>query len=190
MKGINMNRDTAAKIGVFLGLVGLCALIRLVPHPPNFTPVAAAALFAGFFFERRAVALAVPLLAVLVSDSLLGTYSTSVMVAVYFAHSLPVLMGTRLSHRFSALKIGGSAVLASLVFFVLTNLAVWHSGVLYERTAAGLLGCFSAALPFWQHTLTGNLLWSAVIFGGYAASTRIADHLTERKLVRQAIENN
>lgn len=182
-----MNRETIAKLGAFLALVGLCVVTRLLPHPPNFTPVASAALFAGFYFNRRLAALAVPVLAVLVSDAVIGGYSFTVMLAVYAAHLLPVLLGTRLASRLTTMRVAGSAVLASLAFFIATNLAVWNSGVLYERTAAGLLDCFTVALPFYQHTLLGNLFWSAIIFGSYAVAGYLANRAHERRMVRQPV---
>lgn len=180
--GLGMHGETAAKTGTFLALVGLCAAMRLVPHPPNFTPVASAALFAGYFFNRRLVACAVPLLAVLVSDAVLGGYSRSVMIAVYAAHAFPVLLGMSFANRMTPLRIGGSAVVAAVVFYLGTNLAVWSNGILFERTAAGLLACYTAALPFFQHTLLGNLFWSAAIFGTYAVANRLVTLLQERKL--------
>jgi hypothetical protein len=180
--GLNMRGETAAKTGVFLALVGLCAVVRLIPHPPNFTPVASAALFAGFFFNRRLVACAVPLLAVLASDAVLGGYSRSVMLAVYAGHAFPVLLGMYFANRMTPLRIGGSAVVAAVVFFLGTNLAVWYNGILFERTAAGLVACYTAALPFFQHTLLGNLFWSATIFGAYGAANWLVSYLQERKL--------
>ncbi len=182
-----MNRETAAKAGTFLALIGLCAVVRLIPHPPNFTPVAAAALFAGFFFKRSWTAFALPILAVLVSDVILGSYSWTVMTVVYAAHLFPVLLGMRLSKKLSALRVAGYASGAAVLFFLGTNLAVWYSGVLYERTAAGLVACYTAGLPFFQHTLLGNLFWSGIIFGAYAFATWTGDIYENRKLVPQPV---
>ncbi len=180
--GLPLKRETVANAGTFLALVGLCAVVRLVPHPPNFTPVASAALFAGFFFDRRLVACAVPLLAVLVSDAVLGGYSRSVMIAVYAAHVFPVLLGLCFANCMTPLRVGGSAVLSAVVFYLATNLAVWCNGILFERTAEGLVACYTAALPFFQHTLLGNFFWSAAIFGTYAAANRIVGWLELRRL--------
>jgi hypothetical protein len=186
---VQMNRDTVIKVGVFSGLVALCAAARLLPHPPNFTPIAATALFAGFFFPRRPVALMLPLFAVLVSDSLLGTYSWPVMFTVFACHLLPVLLGTKFKKRLSVLRVGGCAALSSLIFFLGTNFSVWYFGPLYEKTASGLLACYTAALPFFRNSLAGNMVWTAVLFGIYVAATQWASQIHERRMVPERVKN-
>ncbi len=137
----------------------LAALSRLIPHPPNFTPLIAMALFAGASLTDRRLALIVPLAAMLLSDLLLGFHGT--MVFVYAAIALVVLGGRWLGKRRGLGLLTGAAVGGSLLFFVVSNLGVWLGGGLYPLSGAGLLACFIAALPFLHTTLL-----STVLYGG------------------------
>jgi len=142
---------------------------RLLPHLPNFTPLAAVALFAGFWFASRGVAMLVPLGAMVLSDLVLGSYDPAVMATVYAALVVPVAMRGILKARLTPLRVGGTAVISSIVFYLATNLAHWLWMGGYPLTPAGLGACYAAALPFFKYQLAGDLLWSAGLFGAYAA---------------------
>jgi len=156
----------------------LCAaLFRLVPHPPNFTPIAAMALFSGAYLPRRALAFAAPLAALLLSDLVLGFHAG--MVFVYGSVALTVVIGWWVSRRRSALRIAGAAVAASVLFYVVTNFGTWLLTDMYPKTLAGLAGCYVAAIPFFQNTLAGDLFFAAVLFGGFALAERAIPQLRE-----------
>ncbi len=138
----------------------LAALSRLIPHPANFSPVIAMALFAGASLADRRLALIVPLAAMLLSDLLLGLHGT--MVFVYGGIVLVVLGGRWLGERRGAWLLTGAAVGGSLVFFIVSNAGVWLSGGLYPLSGAGLLACFIAALPFLHTTLLSTLLYGGL----------------------------
>ena len=144
------------------GLVALIAASRLLPHPPNFTPVLAAALFCGGLLPPGG-ALLVPLGAMFASDLVLGLHAG--MAGVYLAIALCVLLGRFLPPQKGLIPALSGGLVASLLFFVVTNLTVWLSGDLYPPTAAGLLACYVAALPFFHHTLLSTLLCAAIFFG-------------------------
>ena len=150
------------------GLVAFCAIARLLPHPPNYTPVAAAALFAGAVIPGRWAALCVPLFGLALSDLFIGGYDYRAMVCVYAALAFPVFLRTWLQGRWPAARVLGCAALSSLSFFLVSNFAVWAFGSMFARTAAGLIECYAVALPFFQFTLMGDLCWSGMLFGGYA----------------------
>lgn len=175
-------RDWAITAGVLVGLVLLAAVGRLVPHPPNFAPVAACALFAGFFFRDVRLALAAPLLAAMVTDQFaLGTYPWRVMVVVYAALLFPVALrwfvrrAPGALRRWGALRVGGAAVASSLVFFLATNAAHWAFMGMYGEGLSGLAASYAAGLPFLKYTLAGDLFYSGVLFGAYAVAQRLAD---------------
>lgn len=149
---------------LIVGLIAVACAARLLPHPPNFSPVAAVALFAGAAVGSRLWALAVPLLALGVTDFILGLHAT--LPAVYLAVALCVLLGPWL-RKGGVLRIGAGAVGGSALFFVITNLAVWAFGGLYPLSAAGLTECFILALPFFHNTLAATLLYSAALFGAF-----------------------
>jgi hypothetical protein len=149
-----------------LFLVVLCVGMRLLPHVSNFSPVAATALFAGMMLSRRWLAIAVPLAAMLLSDVFLEGYGWRMMAVVYAALVLPAVIGMLArGQRVWPVAIGG-ALASSLIFYAMTNFAVWALTGLYSTDAKGLLECYVAALPFLKHTVAGDLFWSVALFGG------------------------
>ena len=152
-------------------LIVLAAASRLLPHPPNFAPVAAIGLFAGAMTGRKAGWL-VPFAALLASDAFLGFYHPVSMLWNYLAFAACLLLGSRLLSGGRSFGRTAGAVLASAVtFFVVSNFGMWASGY-YPRTFAGLVECYVAALPFFRNTLASDALYSAALFGGYALLTR------------------
>jgi len=159
-----------ARFAAILTAIFLAAALRLVPHYPNFTPIGAMALFGGAYFGRRAVAFAAPLLAMLLSDAVLGFHSG--MPYVYGSVALIVLIGWAIAGRIAALRVGGAAVLSSVLFFAVTNFGTWLDSGMYPQTLAGLSACYVAAIPFFQNTIAGDLFYSALLFGGFALLER------------------
>lgn len=176
---MDKRRDWVGVI-VWLGLVIGGASTRLVfADLPNFAPVAALALFAGYFFSRRAVAAIVPVAVLGLSDFMLGGYDLRVMAVVYASLTLPAVLGAWLrpllrmdsfrSATGGAAGLIGSSLAGSVFFFLSTNLAVWGWFDSYAHTWAGLVHCYVRALPFFRFTLMGDLLFAVLLFGGYAA---------------------
>ncbi len=163
-------------IAVVALIVGAVAS-RLVPHPWNLTSVAAVALFSGAYLDDRRLAFAVPLAALLISDTVLGFYKG--MAVVYLGFALIVGLGVLLRRHRSAPVIAGATLAGSLLFFGLSNLGVWAFGGLYPHSLAGLGSCFVAALPFYRGTLEGDVLYSAILFGGFALLERKVTVLRE-----------
>ena len=153
-----------------ISIVLAAAASRLVPHPWNLTSIAAVALFGGAYFDDRRLAFAAPLGALLLADLVLGFYRG--MPVVYGSFALIVGIGLWLRPRRQPALIAAAAVTSSLLFFVLTNLGVWAFGHMYPKTAAGLIACYTAALPFFRNTLEGDLLYTLVLFGGFALLER------------------
>ncbi|HVU32282.1 MAG TPA: DUF6580 family putative transport protein [Opitutaceae bacterium] len=142
------------------------AALRLVPHAPNVTPIAALALFGGAQLKDRRLAFGLPLAAMMLSDLVLGFHSA--MWAVYGCFALTVSLGLALRSRRGPGAIVAAALASSVVFFVVTNFAVWAMGGMYAPTTAGLVECYAAAVPFFHNEVLGDLLYTAVLFGGFA----------------------
>lgn len=159
-----------ARILVIICAILSAAAMRLVPHPPNFSPIDAMALFSGAYLGRRALAFAAPLGALLLSDAILGFYSG--MWVQYVGVVLIVVIGQLALGRVTPLRVGAAAVLSAILFFAITNFGVWALGSMYPHDATGLVACYVAALPFFQNTLAGDLFYSAVLFGGFALLER------------------
>lgn len=157
------------------GLVLVAAVGRLLPHPPNATPVAGAALLAGAMMSRRGWALAVPLLALLISDAVIGFYSWGVMLTVYAALLVPVLLGRwvpRGAGRYP--MVAGLSLAGAVTFFIVSNLGVFLFAVHYAKTPAGLVACFAAAVPFFKYTMMGDVLWALSLFAVVDSVTYLA----------------
>ena len=142
----------------------MIVIARLIPHPPNFTPVLAVALSCGALYARPVHALTIPLLGMLAGDLLLGLHAG--MWSVYLSLALCAGLGRwmmRPYHLYTAVKAGLSG---SVLFFALTNFGVWLQDGLYPMTIAGLLACYIAAIPFFHHTLLSTLLFSVLLASG------------------------
>ena len=162
---------------VIAALIVVAALSRLLPHPPNLSPVEAIALFGGAHFASRGWAAAVPMLAMLLADIALGvlhggdyaTYLGGVSFwSVYACIALSVALGMTLRGKVTGARVLGYSLLGSLVFFAVTNFGAWLSDPLYPKTAAGLAASYVAGIPFLRWTVLGTLAYGAALFGGFA----------------------
>jgi hypothetical protein len=151
---------------LWIGMVILGACARLAPHPWNFTPLIALALFSGVQARRAATGVLVTLLALALSDAVMGFYQG--FWYVYGAALVPVFLGRLIGSRAGAKSIGLAALASSLSFFVITNFMVWAGGHMYPHSASGLTACFVAAIPFYQNQLLGDAFYTVALFGGYA----------------------
>jgi len=150
---------------VVTSMVLFAAALRLVPHYPNFTPIAGMALFGGAYFSNKKLAFIVPLAAMFISDLILGFHST--MWAVYLSFVIVVFIGFSLRKSKKVSNIFFAVLSSSILFFVITNFAVWMSGIMYPMTAAGLGESFVAAIPFFSYSVIGNLFYAGVFFGAF-----------------------
>ena len=145
-----------------LGLIVLLAFARLLPHPPNFTPILGMAVFSGAIINQRLLAYLTPLAAMLLSDLYLGFHAS--MPIIYFTLAICVLIGTFISKRVSILNSFLSINLGVLVFFLITNFAVWYGSGMYEFNISGLMTCYFMAIPFVQNTLISGLIYGMGAF--------------------------
>ncbi len=146
-----------------VALVVFAAIWRVLEIQGNFSPVAAMALFSGAAFKDRRWAYGLPLIAMALSDLYLGLHA--LLPLVYGCMALTTWLGSKLGARPRWLPIFGAGLASSLIFFVLTNFAVWLGGSMYPMTPQGLAQCFALALPFFQMTVLSTALFSAVMFG-------------------------
>jgi len=151
-----------------LVIVGVA--LRVMPHPWNFAPIGAIALFGGAKFERRSFAIGVPLLTMLIGDAFIGFHS--LMPVIYATYALIAVIGMLLRDRQTIPAVGGGVLLSSTIFYLTTNFAVWAMGTTYAKTAAGLAACYIAAIPFFGNTLASDALYSAIFFGIFAIAER------------------
>ena len=146
-------------------LIVFAALTRLMPHPPNFTPIIAMGLFGGAYLKDTRWVILLPVVAMLIADFFLGFHGT--MIWVYCSLIIISSMGLLLKNRITLIN-GAIAILGgSLLFFLVTNFGVWASSIFYPKTFIGLISCYAAGLPFFGNTLAGSVFYSSLMFFGY-----------------------
>jgi hypothetical protein len=179
------NKLTYRDAFLFCLLVTCGVLLRLwLRDYPNVSPVAALALLSGCLFSKRSIAIAVPLSIMVLSDLKFGGYAFFIMLSVYTCLMLPALAGPWLKSQLqtsgnvvkSGLTIGASGLLCSLAFFVVTNFTVWWCGSMYPNSMSGLMLCYSQAIPFFRHTLMGDLVFTFAFLGSYAVALHWMSH--------------
>ena len=163
-----------SRLVALLGAILVAAILRLVPHPPNFTPIGAMALFSGAYLGKRSLAFVAPLGAMLLSDAVLGFYSGFWMT--YLGVALIVLVGWLALSRVSVLRVGAAAIASSVLFFLVSNFGTWALSGMYPHSLSGLSACYAAAIPFFQNTVAGDLFYATLLFGSF----RIAELLVPR----------
>jgi hypothetical protein len=162
------------KTGIAAVLVLLAAALRILPHPWNFTPIGAMALFSGSVFKERWLRFTFPLVALFAGDAVVGFHK--LMLVVYLSFFVSVAIGTWIGEERKSLHIAGGTLLGATQFFLVTNFAVWSVFTTYPKSALGLLSCYAAGIPFFWSTLAGDTLYVVLLFGGYALAERFLGH--------------
>lgn len=179
MNGENSRHVLLYRLLLAVAIIVIAAALRIAPHPWNFTPVGAMALFSGAILKDRRLAFAFPLLALFAGDLFIGFYKLSVMFFVYASFLLSVLIGRWLQNHRSVGRISAATLLGSMQFFLVTNFAMWALGSSYPRMFAGLIACYGAGIPFFWNTLAGDFFYVAVFFGAFALAERFIPVLSE-----------
>ncbi|MBI4063611.1 MAG: hypothetical protein HY401_04845 [Elusimicrobia bacterium] len=144
----------------YFGLILLGIWSRLMPHPPNFTALAAVAFFAADKIPNKKIAFAIPLITLALSDAVLGWHST--LPFVYLGFILTGVLGLRFGASNAHRALGLAA--SSVSFFLISNFGVWLTSGLYPRHLAGLAACYTAAIPFFRNEFLGTLLYGGAFY--------------------------
>ena len=191
------NKATMLRSILIFAMIVLAAALRLAPHPWNFTPVGAIALFSGAMVRDRRLAFLFPVLVMLATDAVSGFNILSPVV--YASFLLSVLIGrTVVGGRFSASlrakresepdadsrpqkyllpRFAGATFLGAFQFFLVTNLGDWAILNTYPRTGAGLAACYIAGVPWFWNTLAGDAVYATLLFGGFFLAERLVPRL-------------
>jgi len=167
----------SGKIMFVLGAIVFVALSRLLPHIPNFTPIAAMALFGGAFLSNKKSAYLFTFAALLISDLLVNTFlyhdtnfasyfAQPYVWAIYFSFVITVFMGISIKQNISVKNVGLLSIGSSLLFWLITNFACWPNNPLYTQDFAGLINCYIAAIPFLGNVV-GDLFYNTLLFGTF-----------------------
>ena len=147
---------------------------RLIPHPPNFTPLLAIALYSGVCFKNKFLFI-IPLLSMVISDFFLGYHN--VIFWVYLSLLIIFYMGYLLFKKYTFRNLILLSFVSSIMFFILSNLGVWIIG--YPKSFEGFVACYVAAIPFFHNTLISTILFSSIFHFSYKYSTVIFDSKKE-----------
>jgi hypothetical protein len=177
---LSQNESLLYRLLLALGILALAAALRIAPHPWNFTPVGAMALFSGAVIKDRRLALAVPLVALFAGDIFIGFHK--LIPIVYASFLLSVAIGFWLRDRRTVARISAATLAGAIQFFLITNFAFWQLGAFYPHTRAGLVACFVAGGPFFWNTLAGDAVYAVLFFGTFALAERLFPVLREPAL--------
>ncbi len=162
--------------------VRILSYYRILPLPVNFAPITAIALFGGIYLGRKYVIL-IPLAAMAISDYFIGFYQLGVLLAVWGSFVAVGLIGFYIRKRKNVANVIYATLGSSILFFVVTNFAVWAAAQWYPKTLAGLTQCYFMAIPFFRNTLLGDIFFVAVFFGTY----ELVKYLVKRPVVQKEI---
>lgn len=154
--------DRIQKIVLLIIIFGV--VCRLIPHPPNFSPVTAIALFGGLNFSDKRIAFSIPLIILFLSDLILGI--SIINLFVYTGFSIIVFLGTKIK----SIKFG-NIILSSFIFFLISNFGVWIIG--YPKNIEGLILCYTMAIPFFGYSIAGDLFFGYLFKFSYGKITSI-----------------
>jgi len=154
-----------------LALILLAAAVRIAPHPWNFTPIGAMALFSGAVLRDRRLAFFFPLLGLFLGDIFIGFHK--LIPIVYASFLVNVAIGLWLRDRRTIARITLATLLGAIQFFIVTNFAVWQFLKGFPHTASGLAACYIAGIPFFWNTLAGDAFYATLLFGGFALAERL-----------------
>lgn len=167
--------------GIFFltGLILVVIVSRVIPHAPNFTPVAAITLLGAGFYSKRILAFIVPLASLWLSDLILNniiysvyfekfTWFTSFQIFTFASIALTALLGIKLFSKITAGRVLGGTVASALIFFLITNFGSWIANPMYAQNFGGLITSYVAGLPFLVNSLSSNVLFGFILFYGYS----------------------
>ena len=173
MKKLNL------QTGVLSIIILLAAFTRIMPHPPNFSPMAAIGLFGAAHFAKKWQAFFIPLIGIWISDLVINNYvySSSSSNIVWFysgfywqyiSYILIIFAGLFIFNRgISLTKTVGGMISSSGIFFLVSNFGVWAGGTMYPKNFGGLITCYATGIPFIHNTIISDVLFTTVLFGAY-----------------------
>ena len=169
-------------------IVLAAAALRIVPHPMNFAPIGALALFGGAYYSSKRAAFTVPLLSLVAGDLFTGFHR--LMPYVYASFLVSVAIGFWLRRKKSAQRIGGATLAGAVQFFLITNFGVWAMSIgNYPMNFSGLIACYLAGIPVFWNTLAGDAFYSALLFGAMALAEKRFPSLREPLPCEPVLQN-
>jgi hypothetical protein len=168
------------RIIAIVSIIAFGAFMRLIPHWPNFTPIAAMALFGGAYLSRKHLAFVIPFAAMILADLVIGFHGS--MWAVYLGFAITIMIGFRLARKINFGNVVVAALASSIIFFLITNFASWLAYDLYPKNFVGLMEAYTAGLAFFNdgkmgisfflNEVLGTLVYTFAFFGAFALAEK------------------
>lgn len=173
-----MTNKINLQFGFLVAIILIVAFSRIIPHMPNFSPLAAIGLFGAAHFDKKWKAFLIPIAATWVSD----LFINNVIYAQYYpkftwfyegfywqyaSYLLITISSLAIFNKINTSKVLKGAVASTLIFFLVSNFGCWIGSTLYPQNFGGLMSCYAAGIPFLKGTILGDLFYSGVLFGGY-----------------------
>lgn len=183
-----MNKNISLYFSIFLIVAAVS--LRIARHfgyidlPANFAPITAIALFAAVFLPKK-LSLIVPIIAMFIADIFIGFYNPAVMFSVYLSFALISVIGLYLKKDYRVSNMIGGSLAGSILFFLITNFAVWAWAGYYPQTISGLIDCYIMAIPFFKNTLFGDLFYVTILFGSYELVQYFIKSYNNKKILAQ-----
>ena len=151
---------------LILIISSIILLARFIPHAPNFSPLASILLFTGAYSSNKKM-IVIPLVALFVSDIFIGFYHIGIMLSVYSSFIIIYILGIYLKNNKNISNTLLTPIYSALLFFFVTNFAVWIFSSWYTHNLSGLLLNYTLAVPFFKNTLLSNIIYSYILFASY-----------------------
>lgn len=164
-------KSLISKLAQILVFIAFGVFSRILPHPANFAPIGAMALFGGTYMKKRQ-ALILPLLAMIISDFIIGFDSPLMRFGVYGSFLISVFIGFWIKKHKNFGNVFAATITSSILFFIITNFTVWLDGGMYTKNIFGLIQCYMLAIPFFKNSLLGDLFYTSIFFGNYELITQ------------------
>ena len=145
-----------------ISLILILAFARLIPHPPNFTPIIAVAIMSSYFFRNILLSCTVIIISMLLADIFIGFYKN--IFFVYLSLLLITYIFSHINRKIKLKNLFIFGLLGSIIFFILSNFGVWILSEMYEKNLNGLINCYLLAVPFFVNTLLSTIIFSYTAF--------------------------
>ena len=160
-----------------ISLILILAFSRIIPHPPNFTPIITIAIMGGYLFRNIYLSIATLLISMLLSDAFIGFYKN--MFFVYLSLIFIVYIFYKIGNKINFKNLFLFSIFGSFIFYLISNFGVWCFGSLYEKNFNGLIECYFLAIPFFKNTLISTIIFSYAAF--FTNSLHIKNYKTKNK---------
>jgi len=163
---MNLKNENIIKASLILLMIVVGVGLRFSSEIPNFTPMFAIALFSGYFFRNKFVAVSTPLIIQIITDYFLGFHAD--MFSVYLSFALISFLGIINKEKYSFGSSVSYSIISAFMFYLITNFSVWLTADFYAKDFSGLVSCYTLALPFFKNTLISSVSFSVILFGIYS----------------------